>query len=211
MKYFTVLTTLLAAAMAQDISIIPACAQPCIIAAVGNATTCQVTDFKCICANKAALITAATPCVLDKCGLDVATGQVLPATDKFCSEVAAGGSGSSASSTSTTSSASAVSTSTAVVVPTSSASASSASSASSAVSSTATATATSTATASASSSSVASTTVTGVVVVPSGTGSSSSSTRTASTATSVVTAGAAHVGASVGGLAMLILGAAAAL
>ncbi|OIW24194.1 hypothetical protein CONLIGDRAFT_685821 [Coniochaeta ligniaria NRRL 30616] len=37
--------------------------------------------------NRDTLTAAATGCVVDKCGIDVATGTVLPATKQFCANV----------------------------------------------------------------------------------------------------------------------------
>ncbi len=71
MKYTTAILTLAAAVSAQDISVFPECSLPCIITAVGT-TSCEATDFACVCKNMDAIKTAATPCVVDKCGIDVA-------------------------------------------------------------------------------------------------------------------------------------------
>lgn len=74
MKYSAVIAAAMAAvASAQNISIFPACSLPCIESAVTNSTNCQLTDYACICSNMATLTTAATPCVVEKCGVDVAT------------------------------------------------------------------------------------------------------------------------------------------
>ena len=73
MKYSAVIVAALAAvASAQDISIFPECSLPCILDAVSSATTCTATDYACICKNMDALTAAATGCVVDKCGADVA-------------------------------------------------------------------------------------------------------------------------------------------
>ena len=71
MKYTTAILTLAAAVSAQDISVFPECSLPCIVTAVGT-TSCAATDFSCVCKNMDAIKTAATPCVVDKCGVDVA-------------------------------------------------------------------------------------------------------------------------------------------
>ncbi|KAK4157538.1 hypothetical protein C8A00DRAFT_29542 [Chaetomidium leptoderma] len=87
MKYSTALVALAATvASAQDISIFPECSLPCIMDGIGT-TSCKATDFACVCKNMEAIKTAATPCVVDKCGLDVALNKVLPATEKFCADV----------------------------------------------------------------------------------------------------------------------------
>jgi hypothetical protein len=72
MKYTTPILALAAAASAQDLSIFPACSLPCITDAVGKATTCATTDFACVCSHIDAVQAAATSCVVEKCGADVA-------------------------------------------------------------------------------------------------------------------------------------------
>ncbi|OIW29437.1 hypothetical protein CONLIGDRAFT_680286 [Coniochaeta ligniaria NRRL 30616] len=100
MKYSAVIVAALAAvASAQDISIFPACSLPCITDAISSATNCSATDYACVCSNMDALTAAATGCVVDKCGIDVATGQVLPATKQFCANVDTSSSSSSADTT----------------------------------------------------------------------------------------------------------------
>lgn len=79
MKYSAVIVAAVAAvASAQDISIFPACSLPCILDAISSATNCQATDYPCVCRNMDALTAAATGCVVDKCGIDVATGKCNP-------------------------------------------------------------------------------------------------------------------------------------
>ncbi|KAH6626752.1 hypothetical protein B0J18DRAFT_148962 [Chaetomium sp. MPI-SDFR-AT-0129] len=96
MKYTTAVLALAAAAVsAQDISIFPECSLPCIIDGIGT-TSCATTDFVCVCKNMDAIKQAATPCVVEKCGIDVGLNQVLPATEKFCAAVGDGSSSSSA-------------------------------------------------------------------------------------------------------------------
>ncbi|KAK3491179.1 uncharacterized protein B0T23DRAFT_454764 [Neurospora hispaniola] len=75
--------------VAQDLSEIPACAQPCIVDAVSSATTCSLSDYKCWCTaeNEPAIVQAGTACVLANCGTDVAVNKVLPAVETFCEEV----------------------------------------------------------------------------------------------------------------------------
>lgn len=60
------LTALISLATAQSM---PACAQPCINAAVASATTCGASDIACQCtpSNEAAIQNAATSCVLSSC------------------------------------------------------------------------------------------------------------------------------------------------
>jgi hypothetical protein len=68
MKYSFAVLAFAAIATAQQSSI-PAGAQPCIAAAVASATTCGASDLACQCttANEAAIQSAATSCVLNKC------------------------------------------------------------------------------------------------------------------------------------------------
>lgn len=93
MKYSTVaLAAFVAVASAQaDISIIPECARPCIEEAISKSSKCEATDYKCICTNVDDVVTGATTCVLEECGNAVAVNEVLPATEKFCKAVLAGG------------------------------------------------------------------------------------------------------------------------
>ncbi|CAP72989.1 uncharacterized protein PODANS_2_4130 [Podospora anserina S mat+] len=72
MKYTAALLALAAAVSAQDISIFPECSLDCIISGIGSGTSCELTDFACVCENTQSLITSATPCVLEACGADVA-------------------------------------------------------------------------------------------------------------------------------------------
>lgn len=75
MKYSAVIIAAMTAGVsAQDLSIFPPCSLPCITEAITNSTNCQLTDYVCVCNNMAVLTTAATPCVVDKCGISVATG-----------------------------------------------------------------------------------------------------------------------------------------
>lgn len=211
MKYSAVIVAALAAvASAQDISIFPSCSLPCILNAISTATNCQATDYPCVCKNMDALTAAATSCVVQACGIDVATGMlsspcdrpiylecgpltvpvgtVLPATKQFCASVDTSGGSSSSSSaaavtSSTTQSATEVSTSTSIQ------------------SSTSTSVQVSTTTSATTSTAAAVTTTTKA--------SNGTATKTASsTPSSVVTAGAAVMG-SIGSAAMLLLGAAA--
>ncbi|KAK4128011.1 CFEM-domain-containing protein [Parathielavia appendiculata] len=184
MKYTTAVLALATAAKAQDLSVFPPCAIPCIAQAVSTSTTCFLLDFACVCRNMDAVKASATSCVIEKCGADVALNQVLPATEKFCSQVlgpAASSTSSSVSSSTTSSSStsSAASTSTDASKPNSSSSADS---------------------------SLAKPTPTG------GSSNSTSSTASSKPTSSAHTAGAATVhGAVVGTFGMLILGFAAAL
>ncbi|KAL2134567.1 hypothetical protein VTI74DRAFT_11461 [Chaetomium olivicolor] len=99
MKYTTALLGLATlAAAAPDLSIFPSCSLECITSAVPKSTKCELTDFACVCKNMDAVKSAATPCVVEKCGVDVAINQVLPATEKFCKEVGSGGGSGSGSS-----------------------------------------------------------------------------------------------------------------
>ncbi|QSZ35209.1 hypothetical protein DSL72_008076 [Monilinia vaccinii-corymbosi] len=67
------LLALASLATAQS-SAIPACAQPCVADAVKASTTCGVSDTACQCLpdNVSKIQTAATSCVIGKCGITVA-------------------------------------------------------------------------------------------------------------------------------------------
>ncbi|KAI1350220.1 hypothetical protein F5Y01DRAFT_286708 [Xylaria sp. FL0043] len=97
MRYNVAALALAAAGVsAQSLSDIPQCAIPCINDAVASATTCAADDYKCICNNSDALTGASTSCVLTACGEDTALNQVLPAVQKFCEAVLSGGGSTSA-------------------------------------------------------------------------------------------------------------------
>ncbi|KAK1750377.1 hypothetical protein QBC47DRAFT_120750 [Echria macrotheca] len=69
---------------------LPECSIDCLNKAVDSATPCKPNDLDCFCIadNYRATYDAAVGCVLQKCGQDVAIGQVLPAAAKLCEEVA---------------------------------------------------------------------------------------------------------------------------
>lgn len=78
MKAATVLAVAFAAlAQAQTRADIPSCALPCLDAAVTANTKCATTDYTCICKDFSAVQTAATSCVISKCGADVALSMFL--------------------------------------------------------------------------------------------------------------------------------------
>ncbi|KAI0879895.1 uncharacterized protein GGS22DRAFT_102951 [Annulohypoxylon maeteangense] len=104
MKCAVITLVLATFASAQSLSDIPQCALPCIDSARTSSTSCSNSDYACICKNKDAITGAATSCVLQSCGADVATGQVLPAVTSFCISVESGSSGSFSVSASTSSS-----------------------------------------------------------------------------------------------------------
>ncbi|ROV86913.1 hypothetical protein VSDG_10110 [Cytospora chrysosperma] len=68
----------------QCISSIPECAQPCLSSAATSAG-CVAGDLSCQCSpdKQAAIQQAATSCVLDGCGMDVALRQYTPLPDLF--------------------------------------------------------------------------------------------------------------------------------
>ncbi|KAJ0414761.1 hypothetical protein BJY00DRAFT_318512 [Aspergillus carlsbadensis] len=85
------LTSILALTLAtlgatQTINDVPKCAIPCLDDAIKSKTSCGIKDYKCVCKdeNFSKVQGAATSCVVDKCGSDVALQQVLPATKKLC-------------------------------------------------------------------------------------------------------------------------------
>ncbi|TGJ83194.1 hypothetical protein E0Z10_g5572 [Xylaria hypoxylon] len=92
MKYTVAALAFAAAAVsAQSLSDIPECAVPCIDDARTKGTNCAVDDYKCICSNIEALTAAATPCVLSACGAEIALNDLLPAVQTFCDAVNNGG------------------------------------------------------------------------------------------------------------------------
>ncbi|KAK4138501.1 hypothetical protein BT67DRAFT_11580 [Trichocladium antarcticum] len=95
-----ILPALVAVASAQSLDMLPKCSVPCIQKAVADTTKCEATDFACVCENMAALTGAATGCVIENCGIDVAINEVVPGTKTFCEAVAAGGGGGGDSSSS---------------------------------------------------------------------------------------------------------------
>ncbi|KAI4862846.1 hypothetical protein F4820DRAFT_472054 [Hypoxylon rubiginosum] len=104
MKYAIAAAVLVTIVSAQSLSDIPQCALPCIDDARTSSTNCATDDYACICSNKDVLTAAATGCILQACGADVAAGQVLPAVNSFCDAVESGSNGSSTSSGATVSS-----------------------------------------------------------------------------------------------------------
>ncbi|KAK4211043.1 hypothetical protein QBC37DRAFT_21983 [Rhypophila decipiens] len=184
MKYSAVaLAAFVAVASAQSLSDIPECAIPCIEAGTTKSTKCAIDDYKCICGNIEAIVPAATTCVLEECGNAVALNEVLPATEKFCAAVEAGGDDAPASSAAPESSAPA---------PSSSAPAETSSEAPAA------------------SSAAPSAYPTSLVssVTPSAEPSSTSTATSTTSVAPVITAGAANIAGSLG---LLVLGAVAAL
>ncbi|KAE9574435.1 hypothetical protein CGMCC3_g9505 [Colletotrichum fructicola] len=79
--------------VAAQLDGIPSCAVTCLNNAVTSTGKCQAGDVACLCspANYQAIVTAGTPCVLASCGAEVAANQVLPAAGKICAAVAGGG------------------------------------------------------------------------------------------------------------------------
>ncbi|KAJ3476877.1 hypothetical protein NLG97_g8992 [Lecanicillium saksenae] len=75
---FAVAATLFTLAVAQSASDIPSCAKPCLDDAVTKGTKCSTTDYACICPHISELQGAATSCVLEKCGADVALSKPNP-------------------------------------------------------------------------------------------------------------------------------------
>ncbi|KAK1237343.1 hypothetical protein MKX08_002968 [Trichoderma sp. CBMAI-0020] len=111
MKAATVLAVAFAAlAQAQTRADIPSCALPCLDDAVKANTKCDTSDYACICKDFSAVQTAATSCVISKCGADVAINKVLPATQALCANPGSG-SGSSAAASSSAAATSAAQTS----------------------------------------------------------------------------------------------------
>lgn len=106
MKYSVAFVALAAAVSAQSLADVPKCAIPCLDKAIESETKCETTDLACVCKNFSDVRSAATSCVIDECGSDVAISEftsyiyiyttidtsytnhipdeVLPATEKLC-------------------------------------------------------------------------------------------------------------------------------
>ncbi|KAL4726960.1 Effector cfem1 [Fusarium chlamydosporum] len=84
MKYSVAFVALAAAVSAQSLADVPKCAIPCLDKAIESETKCETTDLACVCKNFSDVRSAATSCVIDECGSDVAINEVLPATEKLC-------------------------------------------------------------------------------------------------------------------------------
>merc|ERR1711964_308306 len=109
MKFTTATIAILATAVsAQSIAeltaSIPACAQTCLVTAIGN-SGCGVDDNACQCGDANAAITReATPCVISGCSSEEALN-TRSITSQICALVAAGGSSGGSSAASSVSSA----------------------------------------------------------------------------------------------------------
>ncbi|UNI17478.1 hypothetical protein JDV02_003819 [Purpureocillium takamizusanense] len=97
---------------AQSRSDIPKCALPCIDASIKKNTKCATDDFACICRSVDAIRRDSdnVGCVLRECGQSVALNEVIPATQRLCSQSGSGGGTSSPSGTRGTASPSATAT-----------------------------------------------------------------------------------------------------
>lgn len=72
MKYSFAIAALAAAVSAQSLGDVPKCAIPCLDDAIASKTKCDKTDLTCVCKNFDDVRSAATSCVITKCGSDVA-------------------------------------------------------------------------------------------------------------------------------------------
>ncbi|KAM0354295.1 hypothetical protein ACHAPU_001339 [Fusarium lateritium] len=86
MKYSFAFAALVAAVQAQSLGDVPKCAIPCLDKAIASESSCDTTDLACVCKNFDDIRSAATSCVIDECGSDVAISEVLPATEKLCKD-----------------------------------------------------------------------------------------------------------------------------
>ncbi|KAM0460024.1 hypothetical protein ACHAO4_002152 [Trichoderma viride] len=84
MKFTLALATFVAAVYGQTVANIPACAIPCLNAAIAKDTTCSTTDYACACKSFNAIQNDSTACIVAACGATVAIGQVLPAVQALC-------------------------------------------------------------------------------------------------------------------------------
>jgi len=204
MKYSLVALALAAAVHAQTRADIPKCALPCLDDSITANSDCKTTDYTCVCKNFDAIRGAATSCVIDKCGADVALNKVLPATEALCKNQGSG----SADTTSAAETTSAAAETTSAAAETTSAAAET----TSAAEETTTAAEETTTAAEETTTAVVETTtaaiITTVTSAAGGCGSNATATGTgggAASTSAVVTGGAATLG-SIGAAAMAFLG-----
>jgi hypothetical protein len=84
MKYAFAALALAALARAQSRDDIPECALPCLDKAIKDNSDCSVEDTACVCGAFDAIRGDASTCVIDACGIDTALNEVLPATEALC-------------------------------------------------------------------------------------------------------------------------------
>ena len=77
MKYAVAAALLAAVAKAQTINDVPKCAIPCLDDAIASETSCETTDYACVCENFDAIQGKASSCVFDKCGATVTLSMFL--------------------------------------------------------------------------------------------------------------------------------------
>lgn len=75
MKFAAVVLAFAAVATAQTLADVPPCARPCLEDAVKQKTSCATDDYACICKNQDGIQSAATSCVVSKCGISTAESQ----------------------------------------------------------------------------------------------------------------------------------------
>merc|ERR1712000_674217 len=59
-------------------------AVPCLDDAIASETSCDTTDYACVCENFESVQGVATACVIEECGATVALNEVLPAVEALC-------------------------------------------------------------------------------------------------------------------------------
>lgn len=119
MKYAFAAIALAALARAQTREDIPECAIPCLDEAIRNNSDCSVDDTACVCGAFDAIRGDASSCVIDACGIDTALNEVLPATEALCANAGQPGSSSAVASSSAAPTSSAAAESSSVAVSTS--------------------------------------------------------------------------------------------
>lgn len=72
MKFAIVTIACAALVHAQSRDDVPSCALPCLDTAVQQNTSCATDDYACICKDQDAVKSAATDCVVSKCGTNTA-------------------------------------------------------------------------------------------------------------------------------------------
>ncbi|OLN87563.1 hypothetical protein CCHL11_06167 [Colletotrichum chlorophyti] len=81
------------AAQQKFLDVVPKCAVECLTQAVRDGTNCtSIDDSQCICeaANYRGIYSVGQVCVIEACGADVATKELLPAASSFCFQVTGG-------------------------------------------------------------------------------------------------------------------------
>ena len=80
MKHLAAFLATASFAAAASFAGVPKCAVSCLEDAVKQSTSCYLTETSCICKNFGTIQGAATGCIIDACGTDVALSKFNPNT-----------------------------------------------------------------------------------------------------------------------------------